>query len=320
MPRSPTAPVTTSTEMENSDNHEPQRLAAGTPTSSAQFTIPDQPHHHSQSQDEAVRVDGMIPTPNWHNGPSSNIPGSREQYHDNSHNSQPSPAQHLTVTPQEANFQQPNNTQGPQSSESTYIGRAHYLEDNIDENIARAYTASRADGLTTTELATLQIWNSFDVPPRSISQSLIEAFREYCFPWMPTVEPGELYLSQNQASSYLLMQSVFLAASRVSPSPGLAEYATSEQLYQRARALFWVAHEKDPLTVVKSITMLHWYNPDGPAHVSYDTSEYWLKIGVGLAYQIGLHKEPPHGPQRAVRRRIWWSLVVSGDPTIKDHV
>ncbi|KAG9667422.1 MFS general substrate transporter, partial [Aureobasidium melanogenum] len=61
---------------------------------------------------------------------------------------------------------------------------------------------------------------------------------------------------------------------------------------------------------VLATTMLHWYTPDGPAFVSHDTSEYWLKIGVGLAYQIGLHKEPPPGPQRAIRRRMWWSLVV----------
>ncbi|GAB7341286.1 hypothetical protein MBLNU457_7558t1 [Dothideomycetes sp. NU457] len=320
--RSPAATVTTSTEAENGVDQESQRLTVGSP---AQTSIPDQ---QTQSHEDTIR---MIPTPSWHSGSSSNIPVSREQYNgphssisgreqyngpppnmpgreQYNDGSQPSPVQHLTMTPQEE--QLTGNPQGPATGDSTYIGRAHYLENNIDESTARSYTASRADGLSPTELATLQIWNSFDLPPRSVSQSLIEAFREYCFPWMPTVEAGELHLSRNQPPSYLLMQSVFLAASRVSPSPGLAEYATSEQLYQRARALFWVAHEKDPLTVVKSITMLHWYNPDGPAHVSYDTSEYWLKIGVGLAYQIGLHKEPTPSPQRAMRRRIWWSLVV----------
>lgn len=233
---------------------------------------------------------------------------SRHRYDGGVNELQPSPGHNSIMDHAELNRHHSVSIQGP-----TFIGRAHYLENgtDIDENTARSYTPSRANGLSEPEFATLQIWNSLDLPPRSLSQSLIEAFMEYCFPWMPTVETGEMLLSRNQVSSYLLMQSVFLAASRVSPSPGLAEYATSQELYQRARALFWVAHEQDPLTVVKSITMLHWYNPDGPAHVSYDTSEYWLKIGVGLAYQIGLHKEPPNGPQRAIRRRIWWSLVVS---------
>lgn len=123
---------------------------------------------------------------------------------------------------------------------------------------------------------------------------------------MPTLTSSEL--EQEDAAkgcSLLLMQSVFLAASRVSSAPVLLGHASSEHFYQRAKALFWAGHEKDPLTVIKAITMLHWYNPDGPAFVSYDTSEFWLKIGVGLAYQIGLHKEPPPGPNRGIRRRIW---------------
>jgi hypothetical protein len=51
-------------------------------------------------------------------------------------------------------------------------------------------------------------------------------------------------------------------------------------------------------------------NPNGPEHVSFDTSRFWLQIGVGLAHQVGLHKEPT-GVDCLVRRRLWWSLVVS---------
>lgn len=195
----------------------------------------------------------------------------------------------------------------------TYIGRSHYIagDSPIDEASARSYTSSRIEGLSSTEVQILELSGSFSLPSKSARQSLIETFMQYCYPWMPTLTLSELDQDAVQPCSLLLMQSVFLAASRVSSSPVLLGHASSEQFYQRAKALFWAGHEKDPLTAIKAITMLHWYNPDGPAFVSCDTSEFWLKIGVGLAYQIGLHKEPPPGSDRGIRRRIWWSLVVS---------
>ncbi|KAK5675706.1 hypothetical protein LTS10_011806 [Elasticomyces elasticus] len=194
---------------------------------------------------------------------------------------------------------------------STYIGRAHYdTTTPIDEDSARAYGASRQDAQSLAEQQTLAAWQAFALPPRAVHQSLIEAFIEYCHPWMPVLEISEKDQRQTPPSSFLLLQSIFTAASRVASSPSLSEYALPSDFYHRARALFWVGHESNPLTVIKAITMLHWYNPDGPAYVSYDTSEYWLKIGVGLAYQIGLHREPPVGVHRAMRRRVWWSLVV----------
>ncbi|CAF3467517.1 unnamed protein product [Fusarium graminearum] len=36
---------------------------------------------------------------------------------------------------------------------------------------------------------------------------------------------------------------------------------------------------------------------------------FWMHIAVGLAHQLGLHKEPSQGPHRGLRRRIWWTIV-----------
>ncbi|OBT78877.1 hypothetical protein VF21_02799 [Pseudogymnoascus sp. 05NY08] len=194
----------------------------------------------------------------------------------------------------------------------TYIGRAYYIggDTTIDERSARSYTPSRTGGLSDMEEKILELCGSFKLPPKSTRQILMETFMQYCYPWMPTLSQSELHQGSDKFKSLLLMQSMFVAASRISPAPGVESYASSEQFYQRAKALFWAGHENNPLTVIKAITMLHWYNPDGPAYVSYDASEFWLKTGVGLAYQIGLHKEPPQGHHRAIRRRIWWSLAV----------
>lgn len=199
----------------------------------------------------------------------------------------------------------------PGTGSSTYIGRSHYEGDApVDENTARAYTLSRQTELSELEQKTLELWNVYALPSRPVHESLAEAFAEYCQPWMPLLEPTDLMQRGTSGSSLLLSQAVYLAASRVSSSNSVQAFSSSAEFYQRAKALYWVGHEKMPLTVIKAITMLHWYTPDGPAFVSYDTSEYWLKIGVGLAYQIGLHREPPAGPNRAIRRRVWWTLVV----------
>lgn len=206
---------------------------------------------------------------------------------------------------------------------ATYIGRSYYIGEGttLDESLARSYTPAKLNGLSHVEMETLRLWRCFDIPPKPVRQSLMECFMEYCYPWMPTMSSSELQQGTDKFESLLLMQSMFLAASRLSLSPSIVEYATSEQFYHRAKALFWTGHEKNPLTVIESITMLHWYNPDGPAYVSYDASEFWLKIGVGLAFQIGLHKEPPKDYLgRALRRRVWWSLVVSTGCTYLRHL
>jgi len=63
--------------------------------------------------------------------------------------------------------------------------------------------------------------------------------------------------------SLLLSQAVYLAASRVTTSAPIQAFSSSADIYQRATALYRVGHEKTPLVVIKAITMLYWYTPDG---------------------------------------------------------
>lgn len=209
---------------------------------------------------------------------------------------------------------------------ATYMGRSHYIAHDIpiDESSARAYHATKATLLSETALQTLQLWESFLLPARPVRDSLITTFLQRCHPWTPLVLPPDLAPSGTvhapssstnpNSISLLLSQSLYLAASRVSSAPGVARFASSAQFYSRSKALFWCGYEKDPITVIAASVLLHWYNPDGPEHVSFDTSRFWLSIGVGLAYQVGLHREPAMelGLGEVIkRRRLWWSLVVS---------
>ncbi|KAL4862471.1 fungal-specific transcription factor domain-containing protein [Aspergillus spectabilis] len=164
------------------------------------------------------------------------------------------------------------------------------------------------EGPSENDLQILRLQRAFDIPPRAVRESLIDAFMRRCAPWMPIVERNWLQESDGNEPSILLLQSVFLAASRVTSATAVTAYASSHEFYRRAKALFYSGWEKNPLTVIAAVCILHWYNPECPEHVSTNTSGFWRYVGVGLAHQIGLHKEPPNAEGSALRRRIWWSL------------
>lgn len=89
----------------------------------------------------------------------------------------------------------------------------------------------------------------------------------------------------------------------------LLEDASTKELYNRAKVLFFAGYEKDPMTLVTAVSVLQYWNPSGPSHISIHNSGYWLRIGVGLVHQMGLHKEPkPDDPCRGVKRRLFWTL------------
>ncbi|EEH04686.1 fungal specific transcription factor domain-containing protein [Histoplasma capsulatum G186AR] len=193
---------------------------------------------------------------------------------------------------------------------SSFLGRSEYLrgEVPINENRAKSYPAVASESLTEEDIRILQLQHAFDLPPRAVREGLIDAFMKRCAPWMPIVERSWLAEGHGNQPSLLLLQAVFLAGSRVSSAPAVAAYASPNEFYRRAKALFWSGYEKNPVTMITAVLVMHWYNPEGPEHISLNTSGFWNRIGVGLAFQIGLHKEPPPGRNAALRRRLWWTL------------
>lgn len=196
----------------------------------------------------------------------------------------------------------------PACAES-YIGRDAYLDGSVPATEDPTTVLSQADsGLSEIDMQALHLYKAFEMPPRSVRNSLIDKFMEHCLPWMPIVDRRWLEDQPDHSPSPLLLQSVFLAGSRVSAKPLIG--ATSEDYYQRAKVLFFSGHEKNPLISVVSALLLHWWNPTGPEQISASSSGFWVRIAAGLAYQIGLHKEPISARDKALHRRIWWTLVV----------
>lgn len=220
--------------------------------------------------------------------------------------------QHLRNNPAASTQQTPITRPSPQDksvTEQTYVGRSDYLGGHqvpfSDEVDIPSPTSSPKPGLEDIDLRYLQLKKAFDLPPRTTRTSLIDAFMEWCHPWTPIVE--RQWLDDPKPS--LLLQSVFLAGSRVLSSPLI--YASSKDYYDRAKTLFFHGHERNTLLSIVAVCLLQWWNPTGPEKISTSTSGFWVRIGVGLAYQVGLHLEPADGPFKSFRRRLWWSLVVS---------
>lgn len=197
------------------------------------------------------------------------------------------------------------------SPSGSYLGRAEYIGGivPIDEEDARKYRAGHDDAPSETYQRYIRELRAFDMPPRSVRDGILASFMERCHPWMPIVDRISLDDAETSESSMLLVQAIFVAGSRVSTAPHAK--SLGDAFYRRAKALFYSDAEKDPLMVIQAICLLQWWNPSGAEHVSMDASSFWLHMGVALAHQVGLHREPgPNQPDAGFRRRLWWTLFV----------
>ncbi|KAJ5483991.1 hypothetical protein N7539_005787 [Penicillium diatomitis] len=201
----------------------------------------------------------------------------------------------------------------PFVKEESYRGRSEYLGGSVpfDENMVKpGHETSYASENTKASAADLQMLReqgAFELPPLAVQNELLKSFNKYCAPWTPVVDPK--WLDQSSPPSMLLLQSIFLAGSRVSKAH--LDYGSSEVFYRRAKLLFFFGGRNNSLISIVAACLLHWYNPVGPEDVSTDTSGFWIRTAGAMAFQIGLHKEPPPNAQdRGLRRRLWWSLVI----------
>jgi hypothetical protein len=209
--------------------------------------------------------------------------------------------------------------------EPSYLGRAAYLDTHapIDEEDASQYQSTTQKLSTPFINLTAQKITLDELVPRSIKQSLISSFMRKCRPWMPLVTSDEVdSLFKSDASGSFLSLAILVAGSKVSTAPNAV--AIGQKCYDLAKLRFYAGLETKTFSVIIGTVFLQWWNQSGPEHVSPDNSSFWLRIGVALAHQVGLHKQPDHwDPKAPLRRKIWWSLVVStqllGRPGVGAH-
>lgn len=203
---------------------------------------------------------------------------------------------------------QPNREEQP-----SYLGRSDYVSAHvaIDEGDATQYQTLGSTTRAVQDLDKCILGNLTLVePPQGMfRQTLVRNFMQRCRPWMPLLEEADLRELDLKNVNCLLTTCMLVAGSVVSTAPQAIEVA--HRCYHRAKVLFYTGAEKNDIRVVMATILLQWLSPSGPEHVSIDSSSFWLKLSAGLAQQLGLHREPNSRMEdAALRRRIWWTLVV----------
>ncbi|KAL4930408.1 transcription factor domain-containing protein [Aspergillus undulatus] len=148
--------------------------------------------------------------------------------------------------------------------------------------------------LSGAELQLLREQGTFTLPSNAVQHELIATFLEYGHAWAPVIDPAWL---TGSSPSFLLLQAIF--------------YGETADFYRRAKLLFMLGSERDPLICVASALLLHFYNPVSSDPLVTDTSGFWLHTAESIAFKAGLHKEPPANyNHRGLQRRLWWTIVV----------
>lgn len=220
----------------------------------------------------------------------------------------------------------------PESSENTaspaqdrfrnasFLSRSAILGDDF-QDIDHAHNDKGAsdEKISPIEMKVLRLHGAFDLPEPALRQSLIEAYMERCYTWMPVVDLGTLAMAFRQGeSSILLLQAVVLAGALMRPD--VCTKAFCDRQYVRVKSLIHSGYERDPLNILAALCLVQWYTPTAPKDISTDVPRFWNTYAVGLAQQMGLHRPPTREvPNPGLRSRIWWTMVVRDNITASAH-
>lgn len=164
------------------------------------------------------------------------------------------------------------------------------------------------------EMNILHQRGAFLLPGRSLCDELVEAYFKWVAPVVPVINRSRFmrqYRDPNNPPSWLLLQAVLLAGSRVCNSPQLMDANGSTTpaattFYKRAKALYDANYEDDRVTIVQSLILMGWYweGPEGEyrmiwleaflyANVSADVTKnvfYWTRVATIIAQGSGMHR------------------------------
>ncbi|KAF5532232.1 cutinase transcription factor 1 alpha [Fusarium mexicanum] len=187
----------------------------------------------------------------------------------------------------------------------------HYL---IPDN-SRGTRSSRSN-MDKVENQILAQRGAFLLPPRSISDELVESYFTWVHPIIPVINRARFmrqYRDPKNPPSVLLLQAVFLAGSHIYKATH-NENATAEvsvfTFYKRAKALYDANYEDDRIVIVQSLVLLGWYQ--GGSAEAVESVCDWNRLAIVVAQGCGLHRcvdgsQLSH-TDKSLRRRIWWTL------------
>jgi len=144
-------------------------------------------------------------------------------------------------------------------------------------------------------------------PPQSMVHALSATYFKYLYHRVPVIDRQDITCAD---PSTLLIQSVCLAGSLLRHPRMTRGVLESEKFYVRAKTLFYLNNENDPLTTVKAMCLLSLWTVTPPTVVTMDCGWNWLGLAIRFALQMGLHRESTYSRRSApgCARRIAWFL------------
>jgi hypothetical protein len=194
---------------------------------------------------------------------------------------------------------------------SSFLSRAAILGEEFS-NIDHSHGDRRASSdhvLSKTDLEVLKLYKAFDLPEAPLRQSLVDAFIDYAWVWMPVVDLSKLIGTYTAGEgSLVVLQSVLLVGAIMRPEVCGKEFV--DEQYRKVKALLNAGYERDPIHILTTLCLVQWYTPTAPKDVSNDTPRAWATSAVGIAQQVGLHRPAAtlYGNNKGIWRRIWWTL------------
>ncbi|OQV03093.1 Fungal specific transcription factor domain-containing protein [Cladophialophora immunda] len=143
------------------------------------------------------------------------------------------------------------------------------------------------------------------LPPQSAIDASVAVYFQFLYHRVPVIDHQDLEC--NRPSTLLLQTLCFIGSFLRHPKSSRTLQQT-ELLYTRAKILFFLNHENEPLALLKALCFFTLWNVRVPSVVTLDCSWNWLGLATRLATQMGLHRESTHSrlSNPSCSRRIAW--------------
>ncbi|SPO05062.1 related to CUTINASE TRANSCRIPTION FACTOR 1 BETA [Cephalotrichum gorgonifer] len=177
---------------------------------------------------------------------------------------------------------------------------------------------SQLTELDNVEIEILHQRGAFLLPPRALCDELINSYFTWVHPIVPVINRTRFmrqYRDPKNPPSFLLIQAILLAGSRVCNNPQILDANGSTTpaaltFYKRAKALYDANYEDDRVTIVQSLLLMGWYW-EGPEDVTKNVF-YWSRVATIVAQGSGMHRSVDQSQlslsDKRLWKRIWWTL------------
>lgn len=192
---------------------------------------------------------------------------------------------------------------------SGYVSRRAILSDDFpDLDHSHVKSGKPSFSLPQRDIEVMNLYKVFELPSLPIRQSLVDAYLSRAWTWMPVVDPAHISLGNvTKPTSLVLAHALLMVGSQMRRS--IHPEASTADCYQKLKVLVDIGYERNPVALLSSLCLIQWWTPVAPKDLSTNGTSFWLCCAVGLAQQVGLHREAAKGiADASLRRRIWWTL------------